>query len=162
MATAHLIRTIYQGLSLIDRLSREAKSSSKFLSVEVISGVDGAKAILKHLDESNRVDEIDQMDIDLSSFLDFTWRGNVPVKQLITWCHSRIDKLAELNIDEKLNGHLLLRAAGLDTQLRNLIAGASAGSYKISCISVSFRQAFRDRPKPYAITTSPEHIDSKS
>ena len=142
-----------QGPALIGRLSGEAKASAKTLGVRTISSENGANLILEHLDKSYGVDKVDQMDIDLASFLDFSWHGNMAIEQFIAGFHTRIDKIADLHIDEKLKGHLLLRAAGLDAHMRNIIVGSSAGNYDIKSISGALRQAFRNNSKPSTMTS---------
>ena len=137
-----------QGSALIGGLSGEAKASAKTLGVGIISTDDGACKILEHLDKSYGVDKVDQMDIDLAAFLDFTWSGNMAVEQFIAGLHSRIDKITDHNMDEKLKGHVLLRAAGLDAYFRNIIVGSSAGNYDVKSISGALRQAFRNNHKP--------------
>ena len=150
-----------QGPALIGSLSGEAKASAKTLGLSVISSDDGATKILEHLDKSYGVDKVDQLDIDLASFLDFNWTGNMAVEQFIAGFHSRIDKIAELHMDDKLKGHLLLRAAGLDSHMRNLIVGTSAGNYDVSSISSALRQAFRNNFKPASMASHFEDTPSK-
>ncbi len=120
-----------QGPALIGRLSGEAKASAKTLSVAVITGRDGADKILQHLDKSYAIDATDQLDIDLATFLDYSWKNHMPVEQFIAGFHSRLDRVASLNMDAKLKGHLLLRQAGLDMHTRNMIVGASSGKYDV-------------------------------
>ena len=151
-----------QGPALIGRLAGEAKASAKTLGVSAISSNDGALKILEHLDKSYGVDKVDQMDIDLASFLDFSWSGNMAVEQFIAGFHSRIDKIADLKMDDKLKGHLLLRAAGLDAHMRNIIVGASAGNYDVASISSALRQAFRNNCKPSTLTSNYEDSSMKN
>lgn len=120
--------------------------------------------ILKHLDKSYGIDTVDQLDLNLAAFLDYSWSGNMYVEQFIAGFHSRLDKIAELAIDDKLKGHLLLRQAGLDGHSRNMIVGASAGNYDVTAISTALRQAFRnaDRPSHTTSAAGPSHPRSKN
>jgi len=154
-----------RGVALIGRLYGEAKSSAKSLGTAVIFAADGAKKILDHLDSLYRVDETDQLDSDLASFLDYSWDHKISVEAFIAGFHSRLDKLTELNLDSKLQGHLLLRQAGLDFQSKNVIVGAASGSYEVRSIANSLRQAYRLKPGSdsyptgrYSSGTQPELI----
>lgn len=80
-----------RGPDLIGRLSGEAKASAKNLGIDTISSQDGATRILEHLNKSYGVDKIDQLDIDLSTFLEYTWRSHMTVEHFIAGFHSRID-----------------------------------------------------------------------
>lgn len=54
-----------------------------------------------------------------------------------------LDKISTLHLNAKLKGHPLLRQAGLDEHMRNMIIGAASGRYDVISISNSLRQAFR-------------------
>jgi len=132
-----------QGSALIARLSGEAKSSATSLGTSIIFSKTGVTSILDKLDKLYKLDKTDQLDIDLTTFLDYTWKSNFSVEQFIAGFHTRLDKISSLELDEKLKGHLLLRQAGLDTHSRNMIIGAASGSYDVTSIANSLRQAFR-------------------
>ncbi len=114
------------------------------------------KVILEHLDKSYGIEATDQLDSDLAAFLDYTWHQKMGVEQFIAGFHTRLDKIAELNIDTKLKGHLLLRQAGLDTHTRNMIVGAASGKYDASTISNALRQAYRNTHKPASMASTPQ------
>lgn len=144
-----------QGPALIGRLSGEAKSDAKTLGVAAISALDGATQILDHLDKSYGVDSVDQLDIDLANFFEFSWSGNMTVEENIAGFHARIDKIAELALDSKLKGHLLLQQAGLDNNTRNMIVGAASGNYSVDKVSTAMRQAFRNiKNSPHGNTST--------
>jgi len=120
-----------RGSALIARLSGEAKASATSLGTETIFSKTGVTSILEKLDKLYQLDKTDQLDIDLTTFLDYTWKSNFSVEQFIAGFHTRLDKISSLKLDEKLKGHLLLRQAGLDTHSRNMIIGAASGSYDV-------------------------------
>lgn len=91
-----------QGTVLIGRLSGEAKASAKTLSMETLIADTGVTAILEHLDKSYGLDTTDQLYIDLAAFLDYSWNGRMSVEQFIAGFNARIDKISELQINEKL------------------------------------------------------------
>eukprot|EP00171_Calliarthron_tuberculosum_P005577 IDg5577t1 len=134
------------GAALIGRLSGEAKAAAKTLSISEITSELGVNKILQHLDKSYAVNKTDQLDLDLASFLDFTWNVHKPVEQFIAGFHTRLDRIAELNINNKLKGHLLLRQAGLDHNARSMIVGAASGSYEVDTIATALRQMYRHIP----------------
>ncbi len=101
--------------AIIGRLAGEPKSSVNSLGTAVISAPDGAQKILEHLDMSYGVGDTDQLDLDLASFLDYCWDNKTSIETFIAGFHARLDKLAELNLNTKLQGHLLLRQARLDS-----------------------------------------------
>ncbi len=144
-----------RGPAIIGRLSGEAKSSAKTLSIAEITANDGVTKILVHLDKSYAVDATDQLDLDLAAFLDYSWRSTLTVEQFIAGFHVRLDKISDLNMDDKLKGHLLLRQAGLDTHTRNMIVGAASGQYDVGSISAALRQAYRGATAPPSMTTHP-------
>lgn len=59
-----------QGAALVGRLSVEAKSSTKSLSVASICASDGVETLLNHLDKSYAVHAANQLNADLAAFLD--------------------------------------------------------------------------------------------
>ena len=126
------------------RLSGEAKAAVKTLGVDKICSDEGAMSILEQLDKLYGVDSADQLDMDLAEFLDFYWKQPMSIEEFIAGFHARLDKLSELNMNDKLKGHLLIRQAGLDRNNRNVIVGAAAGNYDVAKISNALRQAFRD------------------
>ncbi len=93
---------------------------------------------------SYAVDDTDQLDLDLASFLDYSWSEKVSIETFITGFHARLDKLAELNLNSKLQGHLMLRQANLNRQSRSIIFGAASGSYEVRAIANALRQAYRN------------------
>lgn len=98
-----------QGSALIGRLAGESKSSAKTFGVPAITAANGAAAIINQLDKAYANNATNQLDSDLADFLDFTWTRNMSISQFVAGFHSRMDKIASLNIDEKLKGHLVLR-----------------------------------------------------
>ncbi len=144
-----------QGPASIGRLSGEPKSSAKSLGTAAISAPGGALKILEHLDRSYGGDDTDQLDTDLAAFLDYSWDNRTSIETCIAGFHARLDKLAELNLNSKLQGHLLLRQARIDTHSKNMIIGASSGSYEVRAISSALRQAFRNYSDSSMVTGSP-------
>eukprot|EP00171_Calliarthron_tuberculosum_P022319 IDg22319t1 len=142
------------GAALIGRLSGEAKAAAKTLSIATIASGQGVACILQHLDKSYAVNRTDQLDLDLAAFLDFTWSSHLPVDQFIAGFHTRLDRIAELHINSKLKGHLLLRQAGLDHSARGMIIGAAAGSYEVDAITSALRQSYRHAPNTIASNMS--------
>lgn len=140
------LATAKQGPALVGRLSGEAKASAKSLSIDVICDNDGVEMILKRLDKSYAVDAANQLDSDLAVFLDYSWKKSSSVEQYIAGFHSRLDKIASLEIDEKLKGHLLLRQASLSSQEKNMLVGAASGSYDISKLTAAMRNAYINSP----------------
>lgn len=132
-----------QGPVLVGRLYGEAKVSARTLSIDEICRPDGVEKLIEHLDRSYGIDEANQLDIDLASFLEFCWKKEVTVDQYVAGFHSRLDKIASLELDEKLKGHFLLRQANLAQHERNLVVGASSVSYDVKDLSNSLRNAFR-------------------
>lgn len=138
-----------KGPALIGRLSGEAKSADKMLGVSAIGSEESATKILDHLNKSYGVDDIDLLDIDFAFFLDFIWSGIISVEEYIAGFHSRLDKISELAINDKLKVHLLIRQAGLDDQTRNVLVSTASGNYAVDKISAAMRQAFRNLKNAY-------------
>ena len=117
-----------QGAAIIGRLYGEAKSSAKTIDIKDITSEDGVEYILDQLDKSYGLAKTDLLDLDLADFLDFTWNSKLTIEQFIAGFHTRLDKISDLKMDEKLKGHLLLRQSGLDTHTRNMNVGAASGN----------------------------------
>lgn len=151
------------GPAIIGRLQGEAKTAAKTLSTEEICREGGASLILERLDKAYAIDKTNQLDHDLADFLDYTWNKEVSVEHFISGFHTRVDKISDLNLDDKLKGHLLLRQADLVQQERHVVIGAASGSYDVNRISASLRNIYRngaptestqfipedDRPNPH-------------
>jgi len=151
-----------RGVAIIARLAGEAKSSAVSIENDKIFSKTGVTEILEKLDKLYLVDKTDQLDIDLTSFLDYTWKSSFNVEQFIAGFHTRLDKISSLALDEKLKGHLLLRQAGLDSHTKNMIIGAASGSYDVTSISNSLRQAFRSTAHDQSDTPPPGYSTFRS
>ena len=132
-----------RGIAIIGRLFGEPKAAAKTVDIDLIVSDRGVQHILAHLDKSYLMDSTDKLDMDLAAFLDYKWESYMSVEQFVAGFHTRLDKIASLQIDAKLKGHLLLRQACLDHSERNMIVGASSGSYDVGSITASLKQAFR-------------------
>ena len=130
------------GPALVGRLSEEAKASARTLSIEELCSEEGVDLLLEHLDKSFAVDPANQLDSDLATFLDFTWKKTMTVEQYIAGFHSRLDRISSLKMDNKLKGHLLLRQASLETQEKNMVIGAESGNHDITYLSSALRNAY--------------------
>jgi len=134
-----------RGPALIGRLSGEPKVAAKTLGTEIISSDKGVTSILAHLDKSYALNKTMKLDNDLAEFLDFVWEPSTSVEQFIAGFHSRLDRISELNINDKLKGHLMLRKTGLDEQERNVLVGAASGKYEIAAITSALQHQYRKR-----------------
>lgn len=63
-----------QGPALVGRLSSEGKASAKYIPLDEIGTKDGVELLLRRLDKSYAIDDINQLDVDFENFLDFTWK----------------------------------------------------------------------------------------
>ncbi len=138
-----------QGPAIIRRLEGEPKYSARSPGTAVISAPDGAHKIHEHLDRSDGVDDTDQLDLGLASFLDYSWDSKTSIETSTAGFHARLGELAELNLNTKLQGHLLLRQARLDSHSKNMII-------EVRAISSALRQAFRN-PVDANMLTSSQH-----
>ena len=127
------------GPAIIGCLFGEAKTAAESLDLDDICLSDGAALILARLEKAYAIDKTNQLDQDFASFLDYTWRKEVSVEHFISGFHTRVDKISQLNLDDKLKGHLLLRQASLILQERHIIVGASSGIYDVNDISAALR-----------------------
>lgn len=64
-----------------------------------------------HVDKSYTVDTAHQLDIYFPTLLDYTWKNSQTVEQYVAGLRSSFDKIANVNLDNKLKVHLLLREA---------------------------------------------------
>ena len=60
------------------------------------------------------------------------------VEQFIPGFQKRVDKILQLNLDEKLKGHLLLRQAELVYHEKHAVIGAASGSYDVQQVSARY------------------------
>lgn len=132
------------GPAIIGRLQGEAKTAAKTLSTAEICRPEGIDLVLQRLDKAYAIDKTNQLDQDLADFLDYSWKKEVSVEHFISGFHTRVDKIAELNLNDKLKGHLLLRQAGLIQQERHVVVGAASGSYDVNHISAALRNIYRN------------------
>ena len=140
------------GPAIIGCLSGEAKTAAKTVSATDICGEEGVSKILERLDKAYAVDQTNRLDTDLAEFLDYTWRKELSVEHFISGFHTRVDKIAELNLSDKLKGHLLLRQADLETTERHVVIGAASGSYNVTDVSSALRNIYRNSPPNAAIS----------
>lgn len=150
MTTRHTVRTslsgqthhttcVHDGLAIIGRLHHEAKAAAKTLSAENICGEDGTYLIVQRLDKAYEIGKTNGLDADLSGFLDYSSKTEISKEPFISTFHTRVDKIASLNLDEKLKGHLLLRQADLQYHDQHIFVGAPNGSYDVNQVSAALR-----------------------
>lgn len=82
--------------------------------------------------------------LDKAYDIDYARTKNVSVEYFISGLYTREDKIAELNLNDKLKGHLLLLQANLSHNDRNVIVGAACGNYDESTISSALCNMFRN------------------
>jgi len=136
------------GPALIGRLRDDARMASKGLDIKDACSEDGAQKLLDHLDKSFGTDNMSQLDHDLSAFFDYQWSSSMSVDQFVIGFHNRYNRIAALNLDSNVRGHILLRQTMLNTQEKNLIVSAAGGSYELPQITTALRNAFRDSTAP--------------
>ena len=132
------------GPAMIGRLTGEAKTAAKTVPSSEICSDDGVAKILARLDKAYAIDQTNRLDIDLAEFLDYSWNKNLSVEHFISGFHTRVDKISELNLNDKLKGHLLLRQADLAANERHVVIGASSGSYNVGDVSAALRNIYRN------------------
>ena len=62
----------------------------------------------------------------------------MPVEQFMAGFRSRIDKIAQLNMDVKLKGYLLLPEVRFDSHPKNIIVSPSSGNIDIISTSAPY------------------------
>ena len=102
------------GAAIVGRLQGEAKTAAKTISADQICSKRGIELILERLDKAYAIDKNNQLDADLVDFLDYSWKKELSVEHFISGFHTRVDKISQLSLDDKLKGHLLLRQADLE------------------------------------------------
>lgn len=66
------------------------------------------------------------------------------MEHFISGIHTRIDKIAELNLNDKLKGHLLLRQEDLEHQERHVVIGEASGRYDVHKVSAALHNIYRN------------------
>lgn len=127
---------------MIGRLSGESKASAKSLPVEILCAEGGVNKKLKKLDKSYAVDTANQLYAYLARFLDYSFKKSLTIEQYIAGFHSRLDKIATLNLDNKLKVYLLLHQATFPQHHKNMIVGAASGSYDVMRLTASLLDAY--------------------
>lgn len=122
---------------IVGCLYGEAEPAAKANSTEAICKEGGVDLILKCHDKAYAVDKTNQLEAGLADFLDYSWRKYFSVKHFISRFHTRVDKISSLNLDDKLNSHLLLRQTNLTYYDKNVVVAAASGSYDVSRISAA-------------------------
>lgn len=115
------------------------------MSTDAICRDGGADLISEHVDKAYAIDEIDQVENDLAKFLDYTWKKNVSIENFTSGFHTRVDKISELKLDEKLKGHLILRQMTLANYDRHVAIGAESECYEVNHVTAVLRNIFRNR-----------------
>lgn len=129
-------------------MSGEAQPSAKYVGFSSIVTAEGAKLVLAKLDELYKVGETTQLDRDLAEFLDYRWSNKQSIEPYIAGFFTRLDKIAPLQLDGKLKGHLLLRNAHLNEHSRNMVFSASFGKYDAASMTRAVRTVFHTSNVP--------------
>lgn len=98
------------------------------------------------MESSKRSNSECLVDNDLADFLDYSWDKEVSVEHFISVFHTRMHKISDLHLDDKLKGQLLLRQADhLIQQERHVEIGSASGSYDVNRISAAaLRNIYRN------------------
>lgn len=134
------------GTDIIDGLQGEAKTAEKTLSTEDICRKGGANLIFERLEKAYEIEKVKKLDHELEEFLDYSWNRSVSIEHLISGFHTRLDKIAELSLDEKIKGRVLLRQTDLADHDRHVVIGASSGRYEVKFVSDALRNIFQNCP----------------
>lgn len=132
-----------QSAALIGRLYGEAKVSATKLEVEDICSDDGVQILLTHLDRSYGIDEHNQLNVDISAFMNYSWISTYSVDQFISGYNSRFDRVSCLGFDEYVKVNLLLKLSGLSQSDQNIVFGSAGGDYSVTKISTALHNAFQ-------------------
>ena len=95
------------GAAIVGRLQGEAKTAAKTISADQICSERGIQLILERLDKAYAIDKTNELDVNLADFLHYSWKKELSVEHFISGFHTRVDKIAQLNLDDKLKGCLL-------------------------------------------------------
>lgn len=134
--------------TVVDCLSGQAEHIAGKWSLEVLKVPDDLSKLLEELDEKFSLEKVNLFHNTVSDFLDFLWDRKATVHQFVIGFHSRLEKASSLSLDEKLEGHILLRQASLDAYGRNVIIGSAGGKYSFQAITTALRNAFRTERLP--------------
>lgn len=104
--------------------------------------------LLSHSDISCSVDESNQLDSELVEFIEYSWKRTISIKQYIAGFCYRLDKIASLQLDDKLKGHLFDHQACRPQHRRNILIGASSGSYDIRDLTTDIRNSYGESIHP--------------
>lgn len=125
-------------------LQGEGKTAAKPITTEHICSYGCANLILERLDRAYAIHNPNQPDNYLVGFLDYTWNKELSGGHFISGFHTRVEKISDVNVDDKLKGHLLLRQADVVQQEQNTVIGASSSIYGINRISSYFPNVYRN------------------
>lgn len=143
-----------QGPAVIGRLSGEAKASAMTSSIDDFISDKGVNLIIKLLDKLCAVNVSAQLDLDVEAFFEYYWQSDMTFEQFISGFHNRLDAISELQMNDKLKGHLLLGQAKLDAHTKNLIVDAASRSFEVESIATVLRQAYTSNNPPASMPTS--------
>lgn len=133
-------------------LAGEAKTATETVPSTEICSDDGVAKILARLDKAYAIDRTNRLDNDLAEFLDYSWHKNLSVEHFISGFRTRVDKISELNLNDKLKGHILLRKADLAANERHVVIGASSGSYNVGYVIAALRNIYQNSAPSTAVT----------
>lgn len=97
------------GAVVIGSLLGEEKYAAKTISTEETCREGGVEFLLQRLEKEYEIEETNQLKNDLYEFLDYTWKKEVSAENFISEFRTRADKISELDLNDNLKGHLLLR-----------------------------------------------------
>ena len=138
------LETRKQGPMVIARLLGEAKSTAKSHGNTVITSAKGVISTVEKLNSIYKTYQTDQLDIDLASFFNYCWTSDMYIEHFIAGFNTRLDKISELDLNDKLKEHILLRQARLDQNSKNLIIESSSKKYNFQSISTALRSVLRN------------------
>lgn len=106
--------------SSLGRLSGESNTSVKTISIGTVCPENGVERLLENLDKSYAVATTNEVNTNLSSFLDHTCKLTKRIEKYIEGVQGRLDKISTLNLENKLKGNLLLRQGSLTVKFNNI------------------------------------------
>lgn len=118
--------------------------------------------VLHCMDKAYAMDKVNELDSDIVEFPEYTLRKEFGVDHTISEFHTRVEKVLELNLSDKLKG-LLLQEANLDYYDKHILIGALSGSYVVHRVSAALSSIYCNTNCSSALhETSSNDLDTKT
>lgn len=140
----------WRARTVIAMLTGQTQVTAKTLPLSELTFEDGFSSLRSELDKKFGLDNVTLEHNNISYFFHDQRDNSLLIEEFVVGFHSSLDIVSNLEINNEVKGHLLLKQAKLDSHDRNLVVEAAGDDCFLQTPATSLKNAFRSKGLPPA------------